>query len=146
MQLQMPAGVQQRQARSVSSGRAMRSPASRAVRRSRTGLQVLAKDFPTPAFEDAATYKEAESLSLKMRTAPRPAKPLKVVIAGAGLAGLSAAKYLSDAGHHPIVLEGRDVLGGKVRAPRRPSCGPQRHRHAGVAPCRSLLLRYQAAV
>jgi monoamine oxidase len=37
-----------------------------------------------------------------------------VVIIGAGLAGLSAAKYLSDAGHIPIVLEGRDVLGGKV--------------------------------
>lgn len=32
------------------------------------------------------------------------------------MAGLSAAKYLSDAGHHPIVLESRDVLGGKVAA------------------------------
>ena len=39
---------------------------------------------------------------------------MKVVIAGAGLAGLSAAKYLVDAGHEPIVLESRDVLGGKV--------------------------------
>jgi monoamine oxidase len=42
-----------------------------------------------------------------------------VVIIGAGLAGLSTAKYLSDAGHTPIVLEGRDVLGGKVRGCRR---------------------------
>ena len=41
---------------------------------------------------------------------------LKVVIAGAGLAGLSTAKYLVDAGHKPIVLESRDVLGGKVAA------------------------------
>ena len=32
-----------------------------------------------------------------------------------GLAGLSTAKYLSDAGHIPILLEARDVLGGKVR-------------------------------
>ena len=41
---------------------------------------------------------------------------MKVVIAGAGLAGLSCAKYLADAGHTPIVLERRDVLGGKVAA------------------------------
>ena len=33
-----------------------------------------------------------------------------------GLAGLSTAKYLADAGHIPIVLEARDVLGGKVAA------------------------------
>lgn len=32
----------------------------------------------------------------------------------AGLAGLSTAKYLADAGHKPILLESRDVLGGKV--------------------------------
>lgn len=38
----------------------------------------------------------------------------KVVVIGAGLAGLACAKYLSDAGHEPIVLEARDVLGGKV--------------------------------
>ncbi|KAL5995051.1 hypothetical protein ACLOJK_025109 [Asimina triloba] len=44
----------------------------------------------------------------------RPSKPLQVVIAGAGLAGLSTAKYLADAGHKPILLEARDVLGGKI--------------------------------
>ena len=36
---------------------------------------------------------------------------MRVVIAGAGLAGLSCAKYLVDNGHIPIVLESRDVLG-----------------------------------
>ncbi|MBW4490036.1 MAG: 15-cis-phytoene desaturase [Trichocoleus desertorum ATA4-8-CV12] len=41
---------------------------------------------------------------------------MRVAIAGAGLAGLSCAKYLVDAGHTPIVLESRDVLGGKVAA------------------------------
>ena len=41
---------------------------------------------------------------------------MRVVIAGAGLAGLSCAKYLVDHGHIPIVLEARDVLGGKVAA------------------------------
>lgn len=41
---------------------------------------------------------------------------MRVAIAGAGLAGLSCAKYLTDLGHQPIVLERRDVLGGKVAA------------------------------
>lgn len=31
-----------------------------------------------------------------------------------GLGGLSTAKYLADAGHKPLLLEARDVLGGKV--------------------------------
>jgi len=39
---------------------------------------------------------------------------MRVAIAGAGLAGLSCAKYLTDAGS--IVLERQDVLGGKVAA------------------------------
>ncbi|XP_019183710.1 PREDICTED: 15-cis-phytoene desaturase, chloroplastic/chromoplastic-like [Ipomoea nil] len=55
-------------------------------------------------------------LSSSFCSAPRPSKPLEVVIAGAGLAGLSTAKYLADAGHKPILLEARDVLGGKVAA------------------------------
>ncbi|MDY7006517.1 MAG: 15-cis-phytoene desaturase [Cyanobacteriota bacterium] len=41
---------------------------------------------------------------------------MRVAIAGAGLAGLSCAKYLTDMGHTPILLERRDVLGGKVAA------------------------------
>jgi len=41
---------------------------------------------------------------------------MRVAIAGAGLAGLSCAKYLVDRGHTPIVLERRDVLGGKIAA------------------------------
>jgi len=41
---------------------------------------------------------------------------MRVAIAGAGLAGLACAKYLVDAGHAPIVLERRDVLGGLVAA------------------------------
>jgi 15-cis-phytoene desaturase len=40
----------------------------------------------------------------------------KVAIIGGGLSGLACAKYLVDAGHEPVVLEARNVLGGKVSA------------------------------
>ncbi|KAL4443737.1 hypothetical protein ABPG75_011474 [Micractinium tetrahymenae] len=79
-------------------------------------LAVQARDFPKPAFEDEKTFQEMAAISAAIKAAPRPQHPLSVVIAGAGLAGLSTAKYLVDAGHKPIVLESRDVLGGKVAA------------------------------
>ncbi|CAG9460363.1 unnamed protein product [Pedinophyceae sp. YPF-701] len=82
----------------------------------RQGLKVVAKDFPKPAFETAGTFVEAQDLSSSLMQAPRPVEPKRVIIAGAGLAGLSTAKYLADAGHKPVVLEARDVLGGKVAA------------------------------
>jgi 15-cis-phytoene desaturase len=93
---------------------AARARVSRPQPTGRRQLQVVCRDYPKPPFETAGTFLEAAALSAKLREAPRPDRPLKIVIAGAGLAGLSAAKYLADAGHHPIVLEGRDVLGGKV--------------------------------
>ncbi|XP_071901262.1 15-cis-phytoene desaturase, chloroplastic/chromoplastic-like isoform X1 [Coffea arabica] len=97
-------------------------------------LKVACIDYPRPELENAVNYLEAAYLSSTFRTSPHPNKPLEVVIAGAGaphdwlnserfrhctcigLAGLSTAKYLADAGHKPIVLEARDVLGGKVAA------------------------------
>ena len=102
-----------------------RLTASRTAHRSRGSrqdrLQTRAADFPRPDFDSAASFQEAKSLSAELQAAPRPERPLRIVIAGAGLAGLSTAKYLADAGHHPIVLESRDVLGGKVR-PHSSSC------------------------
>lgn len=79
-------------------------------------LQVVCMDYPRPELESTVNYLEAAYISSSFRSSPRPDKPLKVVIAGAGLAGLSTAKYLADAGHKPILLEARDVLGGKVAA------------------------------
>ena len=77
-------------------------------------LNVQARDFPKPDFEAESTFQEMAAISAAIKAAPRPERPLEVVIAGAGLAGLSTAKYLVDAGHKPIILESRDVLGGKV--------------------------------
>ncbi len=50
------------------------------------------------------------------RTSSHKQRNMRVAIVGGGLAGLSCAKYLVDAGHIPIVLESRDVLGGLVAA------------------------------
>ena len=100
-------------------------------------LRVQARDFPKPDFEVEKTYQEMQAISAAIRASPRPKHPLTVVIAGAGLAGLSTAKYLVDAGHKPIVLEMRDVLGGKVRG--------QAGRTSGrVGPCAAALLRWCA--
>lgn len=107
--LQMP-----RATRSV--GVAPLRPAVRA-RSQRAVQQIVHADFPKPPFEETQTFQDATELSLFMKNAPRPAEKKRVAIIGAGLAGLSAAKYVADAGHIPIVLESRDVLGGKVRHP-----------------------------
>ncbi|KAL3375753.1 hypothetical protein AABB24_006955 [Solanum stoloniferum] len=79
-------------------------------------LKVVCIDYPRPELDNTVNYLEAAFLSSTFRASPRPTKPLEIVIAGAGLGGLSTAKYLADAGHKPILLEARDVLGGKVAA------------------------------
>ncbi|KAI3991109.1 hypothetical protein MKX01_041328 [Papaver californicum] len=81
---------------------------------SRPNLQVVCMDYPRPELDNTVNYLEAAYFSSSFTSSSRPTKPLTVIIAGAGLAGLSTAKYLADAGHKPILLEARDVLGGKV--------------------------------
>ncbi|EEC74643.1 hypothetical protein OsI_10284 [Oryza sativa Indica Group] len=85
-----------------------------------SSIQAL-KSSCLPGLSKTSTRKhinflEAGQLSSFFRNSEQPTKPLQVVIAGAGLAGLSTAKYLADAGHKPILLEARDVLGGKIAA------------------------------
>lgn len=74
------------------------------------------KDYPTPNVYDTDNYREGEALSRKMSSYAGKGEKKTVAIIGGGLSGLSCAKYLSDAGHKPIVIEARDVLGGKVSA------------------------------
>ncbi|XP_073064580.1 15-cis-phytoene desaturase, chloroplastic/chromoplastic [Primulina eburnea] len=101
-------------------GHKLRIPVARTLTRTfnwdAIRLKVVCIDYPRPELENTVNYLEAAYLSSSFRNSPRPNKPLEVVIAGAGLAGLSTAKYLADAGHKPILLEARDVLGGKVAA------------------------------
>ena len=65
---------------------------------------------------NTANYREAEALSQRLVDLSRNSKPQRVAIIGGGLSGLACAKYLADAGHVPVVLEARKVLGGKVSA------------------------------
>ena len=93
-------------------------PAAPAASRS---SEPIMKDFPKPSqLENTDNYRESSALSRKMASMAwktiEAGKKQKVVIIGGGLSGLSCAKYLSDAGHEPLVLEARDVLGGKVSA------------------------------
>eukprot|EP00873_Tetraselmis_striata_P017813 jgi/Tetstr1/438077/TSEL_026702.t1 len=53
------------------------------------------------------------------RARPAPAvKPHSVIVVGAGLAGLAAARQLVAAGHQVVMLEGREIAGGRVRTVR----------------------------
>ena len=54
---------------------------------------------------------------LPPRTTGRPAR---VLIAGAGMAGLVAAYELQRAGHEPLILEAQNRLGGRVQTLREP--------------------------
>jgi 15-cis-phytoene desaturase len=97
-------------------GSTMRVSSGRQQGGRRAVANIVCRDFPKPDFESTKPFQEMQEASQWLKDAPRPERPLNVVIAGAGLAGLSTAKYLVDAGHKPIVLESRDVLGGKVAA------------------------------
>lgn len=47
-------------------------------------LKVVCIDYPRPELDDTVNFIEASYLSSTFRASPRPTKPLKVVIAGAG--------------------------------------------------------------
>eukprot|EP01036_Dinobryon_divergens_P033616 gene33616-43446_t len=72
------------------------------------------KDYPKPAFEGTENYQIAQALSQKFNSSATTKKTVAII--GGGLSGLACAKYLTDAGHSPVVLEAREVLGGKVSA------------------------------
>eukprot|EP00526_Cylindrotheca_closterium_P005686 CAMPEP_0113645660 /NCGR_PEP_ID=MMETSP0017_2-20120614/24078_1 /TAXON_ID=2856 /ORGANISM="Cylindrotheca closterium" /LENGTH=564 /DNA_ID=CAMNT_0000557429 /DNA_START=766 /DNA_END=2460 /DNA_ORIENTATION=- /assembly_acc=CAM_ASM_000147 len=74
--------------------------------------------YPTPRrIKQTQNWREAKELSNKfLQDKSTNQSKKKVAIIGGGLSGLACAKYLSDAGHEPMVYEARNVLGGKVSA------------------------------
>ena len=47
-------------------------------------MQVVCRDFPRPALETSAPFKEAQAQTVAIKSAPRPERPLRVVVIGAG--------------------------------------------------------------
>ena len=90
------------------------SPAKTSVNRN----TLVMRDYPKPNVEDTDNYRQYNALSKSFSTTLKASEgqKKKVAIIGGGLSGLACAKYLSDAGHEPVVYEARDVLGGKVSA------------------------------
>jgi 15-cis-phytoene desaturase len=81
----------------------------------RTSSRIL--DIPRPNLEKTSKpFNEAQEAVQYIKELTRAKEPKRVIVMGGGLAGLSTAKHLVDAGHIPILLEARSLLGGKVAA------------------------------
>lgn len=85
----------------------------------------------------AGRARGSRSISTEARLRPRPAwitgRAPRVVVVGAGPAGLSAARVLKNAGVEVTVLEARDRVGGRVHTATLPervvSAGTERRHH-----------------
>ena len=49
-----------------------------------------------------------------------PSRPTRVIIVGAGVAGLVAGYELLRAGHDPLIMEARNRVGGRICTLREP--------------------------
>ena len=67
-----------------------------------------------------STYSPLDLLAASRKTFERIGPPKKVVVMGAGLAGLSAAFELTQAGHDVTILEAQTRPGGRVYTLRKP--------------------------
>ncbi|KAJ6668158.1 hypothetical protein lerEdw1_015535 [Lerista edwardsae] len=77
--------------------------------------QVSKKEEWMKCFQDP-DYEEL--LDIARNGLGRTSKPQTVVIVGAGISGLTAAKLLKDAGHKVQILEASDRVGGRIKTYR----------------------------
>ena len=74
---------------------------------------------------------ESHYLELIQKGLPPTGSPKKIVIVGAGMAGLVAARELLLAGHDPVILEAQGRVGGRIYTLREPFA-PGLHAEAGA--------------
>jgi monoamine oxidase len=68
----------------------------------------------------ALAASSGETWAVRRKRLPKSGAPKKVIVIGAGLAGLSAAYELTQAGHEVIIVEARTRPGGRVYTLREP--------------------------
>ena len=88
----------------------------------RTRRAVGASDAPAPSMYSAGGRSGSRSMDKLPAVVPEGAIK-KVLIVGAGYAGISAARTLSDLGYQVQVIEGRSRIGGRVHSVPYKSAG-----------------------
>ncbi|XP_072020358.1 L-amino-acid oxidase-like [Amphiura filiformis] len=77
----------------------------------------LVHTLPKPNHNDNCTSSTSHAetlLDIARNGLPKTSEPKHVIIIGAGIAGLTAAKLLKDAGHKVTILEASDRIGGRI--------------------------------